>query len=292
MRPAPVAPPEPVVAAPDPALSSEVRAYYARVQSRLLAQGLLRTDGGGSDTPYTAQMLAENFVRIALFDEYTRTSAGPVQRQSASKLRKWVGPVRVGLNFGASVPPDRRAADTARIASFLARLSRLTGHPIGIGGNPNFLINIVSEDERRALGPVVAAALPGLSDAEIAGVTDMPRSTYCLVYAMSGDDGASYVRAFSVIRSEHPDLLRLSCIHEEITQGLGLANDSPSARPSIYNDDEEFALLTRQDEMMLKILYNPALRPGMSEAEARPIVESLAAGLMGGRVVADAADGT
>jgi hypothetical protein len=33
---------------------------------------------------------------------------------------------------------------------------------------------------------------------------------------------------------------------------------------------------------MLRMLYNPALRPGMTEAEARPIVESLAARLVGG----------
>ena len=31
---------------------------------------------------------------------------------------------------------------------------------------------------------------------------------------------------------DDPDLLRLSCMHEEIAQGLGLANDSPLARPS------------------------------------------------------------
>ena len=63
---------------------------------------------------------------------------------------------------------------------------------------------------------------------------------------------------------------------------MGLPNDSPKARPSIFNDDEEFALLTTQDEMMLQMLYNPALRPGMTEAEARPIVETLARRLMGG----------
>jgi acetyl-CoA acetyltransferase family protein len=82
--------------------------------------------------------------------------------------------------------------------------------------------------------------------------------------------------------AEHPDLMRLSCLHEEITQGLGLANDSPAARPSIFNDDEEFALLTPMDELMLKMLYNPLLTPGMTEAEARPIVDSLATALVGG----------
>ena len=267
----------------DTPASAAARAHYARVQSLLLGQGLLRTDGGGPDTPFTDRMLAENFIRVALYDEYARTSGGPVQRTTASRVRKWQAPVRVGLNFGASVPADRRAADTVRIASFLARLSRLTNHPIGLSdANPNFMIHIVSEDERMALGPQIRAALPGLSASEVAGITQMPRSTYCLVYAMSDGAGSSYTRAFSVIRAEHPDLLRLSCLHEEITQGLGLANDSPSARPSIFNDDEEFALLTRQDELMLRILYDPALAVGMTEDQARPIVESLATRFAGG----------
>lgn len=275
-----------VVATPAPpsAASEAVRQHYARVQAELLSNGLLRSDGGGRDTPFSDRMLTENFIRIALYDEYTRGPTGPVQRQTASRLRRWEVPVRVGLRFGPSVSPTSRATDTARISSYLARLSRITGHPIALNDSaPNFFIYIVNEDERRKLGPTVASALPGLSGGEVAGITNMPLSTYCLVYAMSDGASGRYNRAFAVIRSEHPDLLRLSCIHEEIAQGLGLANDSPRARPSIFNDDEEFALLTLQDEMMLRILYNPALRTGMSEAEARPIVESLARALTGGR---------
>ena len=274
-------PAEPI--AGETSASAAARAHYARVQAQLLAQGLMRTDGGGPDTPYTDRMLAENFIRVALYDEYTRGAGGPVQRQTVSRLRRWDAPVRVGLHFGASVPPERRATDTARVASYLARLQRLTGHSIRLDDSaPNFWVYFVAEDERRALGPRVTAALPGLRPAEVAGITDMPRSTYCLVYAMSEGSGSTYTRAFAVIRAEHPDLLRLSCIHEEIAQGLGLANDSPTARPSIFNDDEEFALLTSQDELMLRMLYSPALQPGMREAEARPIVESLATRLVGG----------
>jgi hypothetical protein len=273
-----------VVRIPPPTPASEaVRLHFAKVQADLLAAGLLRSDGGGRDTPFNARMLADNFAQIALYDEYTRGPSGPVQRQASSALRRWEDPVRVALRFGASVTPDRRATDTARIGSYLGRLSRLTGHPIGLSdAAPNFFVYVVSEDERRALGPTVSSVLSGLSGSEVAGVTGMELSTYCLVYAMSDGATGRYTRAFAVIRAEHPDLLRLSCIHEEIAQGLGLANDSPRARPSIFNDDEEFALLTTQDEMMLRILYNPALRPGMTEAEARPIIQSLANALMGG----------
>ncbi|MGL5009455.1 MAG: DUF2927 domain-containing protein, partial [Paracoccaceae bacterium] len=259
------------------------RIYFAQVQSRLLSQGLLRSDGGTTDAPFTDRMLADNFTRIALFDEYDSGPTGPVQRETASRLRRWDGPVRVGLRFGASVPPEKRATDTARVASYLARLQSITGHPSALSdANPNFIVEVVSEDERRALGPTIATTLPGLSAADLRGITDLPRSTYCLVYSFAEAGQSTYTRAYAVIRAEHPDLLRLSCFHEEIAQGLGLANDSPLARPSIFNDDEEFALLTPQDELMLRMLYNPALQPGMTEDQARPIINSLAAGLLNG----------
>lgn len=274
----------PTPAAPESPESAAARAYYGQVQQALLSQGLLRTDGGGADTPYTDRMLAETFLKIALYDEYLPGSGGQVAgARSSNTLRRWTGPVRVALRFGASVPADQRASDTARVGSYLARLEGVTGHPIRLDDtNPNFFVHIVSEDERRGLGPALQAALPGLGAADLAGITQMPQSTYCAVLAQSRGQGGVYTRAFAVIRAEHPDLLRLSCLHEEIAQGLGLPNDSPRARPSIFNDDEEFALLTGMDEQMLRILYNPALKPGMTEPEARPVVFDLAARMLGG----------
>lgn len=284
--PGPVTPPGPapaILPSPPTAKSAAAMMYYGQVQQTLLSQGLMRTDGGGKDAPFTDRMLADNFLRIALFDEYSRETGGFVRQETASRLRRWEVPIRVGIRFGASIPAERQATDRARIASYISRLSGLTGHPMSLDdANPNFWIHIVTEDEREALGPKVRAALPNLSAADVAGITNMPRSTYCLVYALSEGNSGAYSRAFAVIRAEHPDLLRLSCLHEEIAQGMGLANDSPRARPSIFNDDEEFALLTDQDELMLRILYASDLRPGMTLEEARPIVETLAARLTGG----------
>jgi hypothetical protein len=280
--PVPEAPPPVAVPAPPTPKSAAAAAYFAQTQQTLLANGLLRTDAG-SDVPYTDRMLAENFMRIALFDEYRRTSTGFVREETESRLRRWEAPVRIGLRFGASVSPERQATDRAKIASFVNRLALVTGHPIFMDdGAPNFVIHIVSEDEREALGPKIRAVLPNLSAGDVAGITHMPRTTYCLVYALSEGNSGAYTRGFAVIRAEHPDLLRLSCVHEELTQGLGLPNDSPRARPSIFNDDEEFALLTDHDEQLLRILYSHELRPGMSAAEARPIVETLARRLLGG----------
>ena len=282
---APSPPPAPVAAPPSPetAASAAIRAYYAEVQSSLLSQGLLRTDGGAPDAPFTDRNLTENFLRIALYEEYARGQISTIRSQTPIRLLRWDRPIRVSVQFGPSVAPAKQAADRARVASYLARLAGLTGHSITLTNqNPNFWVHFGSIDERAALGPALNTELSELTPGQIAAVTNMDRNTYCQVLTQSNPATNTYTAAVAVIPSEQPDLLRLSCIHEELAQALGLPNDSNAARPSIFNDDEEFALLTPQDELMLRILYNPALHPGMTEAEARPVVQMLAARLMNG----------
>lgn len=256
--------------------------YYARIESSLSSQGLLRTDGGGADAPWDADDLTRNFIRIATFEEYDTLGTQIVQRQTESRIHRWNMPVRIELEFGETVSPIKRLKDTDAVRRFADRLATATGHPIRLveqGGN--FTVLIVNEDERRALGPRLRELVPSISDSAVETVTVLPRTSYCLVFALSPRNNGVYTRAVAVIRGEHPDLLRLSCIHEEIAQGLGLSNDSPQARPSIFNDDEEFALLTDQDEAMLAILYDDRLSPGMTGGIAAPIVETIAREITG-----------
>lgn len=280
----PLPPPTlPVAAPPETAASAAERVYYAQTQETLLSSGLLRTDGGGPDAPFDAQDLAANFLKIAFYDEYDPALNSLVQKEAPSTLSRWAQPVRVSLEFGASVSLDRQATERARVGSYLARLQRLTGLPITLEDRrTNFVLYIGSVDERRALGPRLQEALPGLSADLERGVTQMGHANFCLVYVNTDPSGQIKERAMAVIPSELPDLMGLMCLHEELAQGLGLGNDSRAARPSVFNDDNEFATLTPQDELMLRMLYAPALRPGMTEAQARPIVESLASRLMGG----------
>ncbi|WP_299615149.1 DUF2927 domain-containing protein [uncultured Tateyamaria sp.] len=273
-RPAGLVPPPAPTVQPTSQQSAELRAYLAQVQSSQLTSGLLRQDGGGPDTPFSSGMLARNFEQIVFFNEY----AGPgVRPGSASALRRWTVPVRIGLEFGASVPPSQRTRDTNDVIAYARRLRQATGHPVSVSNNPNFLVFFVSEDDRAATLNARAPRLPGVNRTNLAPVRDLPTDAYCAVAAYaSGTDRSTYTAAVAVIRAENPDLLRLSCVHEELAQGLGLANDSPDARPSIFNDDDEFALLTDHDEHLLGMLYDDRLRPGIGLTEARPIVRTLA----------------
>lgn len=264
----------------DPTPSSAAMAQYmGNVQDALLARGLLRGSADGIP-PASAERLTEDFIQIALHDEYVRRGGRLVPEARPAPLRRWERPVRVTVEFGDSVLPAARIRDRNDIADYVQRLSRVTGHPIAMTAETgNFMVLLLSEDERRAIGPRLAGLVPGIPPADIIAIQGLAPQNYCTVFAYSPGPGQPYSNAVAVIRAELPDRLRLSCIHEELAQGLGLANDSPDARPSIFNDDEEFAFLTPHDELLLKILYDPRLRPGMTEPEARPIVARIAAEL-------------
>ena len=115
------------VARPTSEKSAALRSYFAQVQTAQTSSGLLRTDGGGQDAPFSADMLARNFEKIAFYNEYDSNFQG---RGGQSPLRRWAGPVRMEVVFGASVPPSVRARDSGDIHGYAERLARATGHPI------------------------------------------------------------------------------------------------------------------------------------------------------------------
>ena len=285
----PVVSPRPVTKPIQPALpkaqSEESKAlglYYRRVQADLLVQGLLRTDGGGPDTPYTDTMLARDFEQIAFFDEYSGGGLNAGNGQPG-RLKRWEGPVRFNTEFGSNISELQQARYRANVQSYAARLGRSTGHPIGFSqSSANFHVLFMGEDDRALVQNRVRALVPRIDPQALRIFANLPRSIHCLVVAFSnGPNSYGYTQAVALIRSEHPDLMLRSCIHEELAQGLGLANDSPAARPSIFNDDEEFALLTTHDEMLLRILYDPRIRPGMNAEQAREQAEVIVAELLG-----------
>jgi len=264
------------VAAPS-ARSDALRTYYTRIEDRLVSRGLLRVDGGGPDTPFTDTQLARNFVRIALFDEYVSDGGILRARATASNLSRWSGPVRMSVEFGDTIPADQRLSDRIEVAKYANRLARVTGHPITMSNaNPNFYVMFLNEGDRLGSEARLRQMVPGIAPSSMRAILDLPSNQLCIVVAFSEAGKSTYSKAIAVIRGEHPDLLRKSCIHEELAQGLGLPNDSPAARPSIFNDDEEFGLLTTHDEMLLRMLYDPRLRNGMDAAEAAPIVRQIA----------------
>ena len=260
--------------------------YYERLVTKLRAEGKLRTETAPQNAPYDAADLVRNFERIALHHEARITRPGSEGNWVENPLQRWAGPLNYRLS-GAAVT----AADRAEVASLMGRIAGLTGLEISETETGwNFLILITTPEEHEEFSAVLAQLLPAT-----AKTFDLWRKTprlICVAHNLfSGENPNHIVTGLVSIGSETGGLLRRACLHEEIVQALGLANDHPEVRPSIFNDDGEFALLTEHDEHLLRILYDPRLEPGMSAAQAMPVVERIVAGMALDRPAARLAGG-
>jgi hypothetical protein len=246
-------------------------AYTAFVEKQI-AKGNLRTETTPQDALYDAADLARNFERIALYHEANAKQAGGENNRISNSLQRWRGPLNYGL-FGKAVTPQ----DRAEVASLMSRIAKLTGLEIAKADhNWNFLILITEPDEREIVNADLAKLNPTL--AATFGWWQENSQLICVANNLfTTDDRNAIAAGLVVIGSEVTGLLRRACLQEEIVQALGLANDHPKVRPSIFNDDGEFALLTEHDERLLRILYDPRLEIGMTAAQAMPIVRQIVA---------------
>lgn len=263
--------------APAPPASAEA-ARLAALQERLRASGRLRTERAPADAPYGPAELERNFRRIAFYGELPN---GPAPAGAPVTLGKWRGTVVWHVGGDGARPSDR--VKMTRLAAQLAPLTGLRFEEAPGARDAIMEIAVLTDAGRRALRDRYAAQgreeERRLVERWIAAPTML-----CFAATWRDEDvpGAYDRRALIGIRAELPDLWRESCFDEEVAQALGLINDYDRARPSVFNDDEEFAFLTTHDEALLRLLYDPRLRPGMTEAEAVPILRRILAEGAGG----------
>ncbi len=196
------------------------------------------------DTPpaYTAAEV-DYFVDIALGSEFGATTP---------EVHKWLNDVRISVN-GVPTPGDLAALDEV-----LADLNALLD-PIEVlrdDATPNVELHFAPLDELDDILPQYQAGNWG----------------FVWVW-WSG--GGGITQAVVLIASDVTDATeRAHLIREELTQGLGLLNDSYEYPDSIFQ--QAFTTVTEYapiDEAVIEILYDGRIVPLMTEAEVRAAIE-------------------
>jgi hypothetical protein len=235
--------------------------------------GGMRTDYAPADAPYSNADLARNFERIVFFSEFTLENGALIPRERETPLVKWRDPIRYALAGDAVT-----ARDVETYARLADRLSRVTGLDISAaapGEEDNLLILILSRPARRSAAEFLEMLDGEASDGLIYRLRGDDWSIPCAATVGVNPADPVILQGIILIKAETTGLLRESCAHEEFAQSLGPGNDYSGARPSIFNDDGEFALLTEHDEHILRILYDRRLESGMRRPEAMPIVRQV-----------------
>ena len=121
------------------------------------------------------------------------------------------------IEFGDSVPSAQRARDRAAISDYASRLRSASGHPVSLETGPgNMNILIVNEDERRVIGPRLAALVPGIPESDVAALENLAPQNYCTVFAYSRGNSLTYDQAVVLIdpslavQDAPPDQVRLA----------------------------------------------------------------------------------
>ncbi|MEM8755431.1 MAG: DUF2927 domain-containing protein [Pseudomonadota bacterium] len=253
------------------ACAEDTGALYRDHARYLQLDGLLRAEAAPPDAPFTNADLVRNFETIALNREYRREGEALVQERTASPISRWEQPVRYRI-FGAGAT----AADRNEYAEFAQRITALTGLEVQeVDDEANVSILILDAEERERL--IADLKKDGTAERMPLVVQWAEELRYPCVGQVGFADRATgrITGALIAMKAELEGLFRQSCIHEELTQALGLMNDDPTVRPSIFNDDQEFALLTEHDEFLLRILYDRRIKPGMEAEELRPILPAI-----------------
>ena len=262
-----------------PALSFDLGSYYSAAEAEIRAQGGMRTEYEPSDAPFTKDDLARDFMRIALFDEYQTVNGSYVAGETPSNLRRYDRPVRVRVVNGGNTSEADAQFNATSVAQYTRRLARITGLDMRVANaneRANMVVFFLSRNEQpriaRQLGRYVTAPPREVEDA----FANSPVDLLCAAFSLSNERlPDSYRSSLILVKSEHSPAQRSACVMEEMAQALGLTNDSRAARPSIFNDDEEFAALTKHDELLLRILYDPRLQSGMAPSAVRPLLKEI-----------------
>ena len=252
--------------------------YYSLLEERKTSLGLLRQDGGGSDTPFDVDDIVEAFEQLAFYNEYDIDKNKLLPNPNAVSLAKWKSSTNISVRFGGSVDEKQKDKDLKEINGLISNLSKITNHKIKISQqNVNMYVVVAKQKEIKDLISEIGLKRPEFDPKSIPIITLLPKDIHCMAMtSMSSEPNSAISSALVIIRSELPTIMRKACIHEEIAQSLGLTNDSHFARPSIFNDDDEFATLTKFDEILLQILYDYRLRSGISRQEASEYVRQIA----------------
>lgn len=234
-----------------------------RMLCAIVVAVLLTFPAQAQEEPYSNADLLRAFDIVAFGGEYSG--------KRYDVVRKWAGPVRIGIDG-----KDHPAYLETFIDDVAKDLAKTTGHPIELYyafGKQKAKQLPPDFDSKKVNVFVLYLDDQGVRDAVykyFGGGTVEKEAVLaeatCLANFRTRKN--EIVSAVIIFPKRHPESYHRACAVEEITQILGLPNDSDKITQSIFNDKSRHFELTDFDRWLLKALYQPAIKPGTSRNEA------------------------
>jgi hypothetical protein len=235
-----------------------------------LALAVLVISGGvtasGRDEP-RRRAEKRTFTDAEILDGFFKLAFGAEFRfgRRTERIRKYDGPVRVFVENRGQ--PDRHAQLIGIIADIRTRMKDLDIALTSERGEANAIVTLVRDRDlmqtiRDVYGPDRARRIQRAHDPQ------------CLA-GYSKDDSSRILRAEVILVVDAGDFVFRDCAYEEILQALGPINDDESVPWSMFNDAVSLGYFGVYDQLLLNLLYDPRVKPGMTREEAQAVLPTV-----------------
>lgn len=209
-------------------------------------------------TRFTAAELTRGFLALA-FGSDLRIGSRP------SGIRRFDHPVRVRVIAGGSVP----RADTYKraLAEFAQKIPNLRVLPADDAGPADVDVRLIDERD-------FVSAMEAAFGRETARAFVKKTDPQCMTSVKSAPDGR-IVHVDSFIIVDQGDDVFLDCAYHETLHMFGLSNHDQRNPWTTLNQNRMVGYLSVYDRALLMLLYDPRMRPGMSQREVRRLLPQL-----------------
>lgn len=224
--------------------------FFFIISSAIASSPIAKHEAHWQKTEYIEQ----SFYEIALKNEYNLTK---------TRIRKWNQPLAVYIKHEVG---DKKL-HLQLIKMHLMHLSQITGLPITYV-NKKSTANVNVFFTR-------SAQVNSLINKEIdSKAVKLLKNSVCLANIKT-NQSSEIIKATVIIPVDRARMhgKLVSCIVEELSQILGLPNDSKTIYPTIFSDRNIYKLLTGLDYIFLKLLYLPEIKTGMTQRDIEPLIK-------------------
>lgn len=233
---------------------------YYRLASALVGTLLCCSPAMSQPHWQNPDYIVESVMTIALKNEYS---------PETSRVRKWASPIL----YNISDRTQDKSLHKKLTQTHLEHLVKITSHPI----------NLAAKNQRSNLEIIFSSEEYLISDLSThfqisspSQLKHLSREGVCFGH-FSINKASEITKAVVLIPVDRAraNAKLLSCIVEELTQIMGLPNDSDQVFPSIFNDKSQDDFLSGLDYVLLKALYHPSVIAGMEPQQLKSTLQTL-----------------
>ena len=209
-----------------------------------------------------------NFTDAEIVDGFLATTIGAELQVAGrtDRIRKYDTPVRVYIDSSRG-RPDRRRTTQRVVADIAKRVRNIDLAVTTKREEANVVVTLV---KAREFYPTLTRFFGRDRAQQIRRDLD----PQCLSGFRKGDD-YRILGSTVVLMTDVSDFVFADCAYEELLQALGPINDTDKVPWTMFNDDVQKGYFDVYDQLLLNVLYDPRIKPGMTADEVQQVLPQI-----------------